>query len=99
MRKNENSGSELERITNKVQGEFIGAKYLGCTWAEEELTRIVGRPIAQYDECIDDGVDDDETEDQYVMRACFSDESSRLTIRIYYGDVTREIGYVDVSEN
>ena len=99
MRKNENSGSELERITNKVQGEFIGAKYGGCNWAEEELTKIVGRPITQYDVCIDDGADDDETEDQYVMRSCFSDESSRLTIRIYYGDVTREIGYVDVSEN
>jgi hypothetical protein len=32
------------------------------------------------------------------MRACFSTAKGDITIRIYYGDVTEEIGYVDVSE-
>ena len=29
------------------------------------------------------------------MRACFANENN-ITIRIFYGDVTEEIGYVDV---
>ena len=39
-----------------------------------------------------------ETEDQYVMRACFSTEHDEYIVRVYYGDVTEEIGYVDVDE-
>ena len=88
----------LEELTTKIQDALIGAKYQGCLWAEEELTNLVGHSVCQYDEVIDDGADDDETEDQYVMRACFEDEEQTMTIHIYYGDVTREIGYVDVSE-
>ena len=89
---------KLEKLTTKVQTALIGAKYQGCSWGEEELTKLVGKPMNQYDDCIDDGVDDDETEDQYVRKACFATEDNGLTIRIYYGDVTMEIGYVDVSE-
>ena len=51
-----------------------------------------------YDTVIDDGADDDETEDQYVMRACFESERGDVVVRVYYGDVTEEIGYVDVTE-
>ena len=89
---------ELERLTQRIQDNFIGAKYLGASWAEGELSNIVGKKCVAYDSVIDDGADGDETEDQYVMRDCFEFENSRLTCRIYYGDVTMEIGYVDVSE-
>ena len=51
-----------------------------------------------YASVIDDGVDEDETEDNYVMKDCFEFENSDLTVRIYYGDVTREIGYVEVED-
>ena len=86
-------------LTERIQTALIGSDYMGVTETEQLLSDIVGSEMTWYDTCIYDGADDDETEDQYVMRSCFSDESSRLTIRIYYGDVTREIGYVDVSEN
>ena len=89
---------ELGKLTEKIQDNFIGAKYGGCAWAEEELSAIVGKKCAIYDSVIDDGADGDETEDQYVMRDCFQFEDSNLVVRIYYGDVTREIGYVDVAE-
>ena len=89
---------KLEKITTKVQTALIGAKYQGCSWGEKELTKLVGQPMTQYDDCIDDGADGDETEDQYVRRACFTTETHGLSVRIYYGDVTMEIGYVDVSE-
>lgn len=89
---------ELEKLTEKIQDHFIGARYGGCNWAEQELEELVGKECSIYDSVIDDGADGDETEDHYIMRDCFEFEDSPLTVRIYYGDVTREIGYVDVSE-
>ena len=85
-------------LTEKIQDAFIGAKYLGAQRMEEELTNLIGLRMHCYDSVIDDGADDDETEDQYVMRDCFSDDRGSITVRVYYGDVTEEIGYVDVSE-
>ena len=35
--------------------------------------------------------DGDETEDQYVMRACFSTDRDDIIVRVYYGDVTEEM--------
>ena len=32
------------------------------------------------------------------MKACFSNNNDSIIIRIYYGNVTEEIGYVDVVE-
>lgn len=85
-------------LTEKIQTALIGSDYMGCDETERLLSEIVGRSIIWYDTVIDDGADDDETEDQYVMRACFSTGRGDITIRVYYGDVTEEIGYVDVSE-
>lgn len=90
---------KLTKLTDKIQTALIGAKNLGVDWLEDELSRIVGKPCVCYDSKIDDGADDDETEDTYVMKDCFEFKDSPITVRVYYGDVTREIGYVDVSEN
>lgn len=85
-------------LTEKIQTALIGADFPGIQETEKLLTKIVGIPVTWYDTCIDDGADDDETEDQYVMRACFSSENDEVIVRVYYGDVTEEIGYVDVAE-
>lgn len=85
-------------LTEKIQTELIGSDFMGVDDTEKLLSDICGEPITWYDTKIDDGVDDDETEDTYVMRACFSNHRSSLIIRVYYGDVTEEIGYVDVAE-
>ena len=85
-------------LTEKIQTSLIGADYPGVLETEELLSEIIGKKMYCYDSVIDDGVDDDETEDQYVMRDCFSDAAGSITVRVYYGDVTEEIGYVDVSE-
>lgn len=86
-------------IREKIQTEFIGTNYQGEEKTNEILTKIVGHPSNMYDNCIDDGVDEDESEDSYVMKACFSFFGIDIKVRIYYGDVTEEIGYVDVSGN
>jgi hypothetical protein len=85
-------------LTEKIQSEFIGADYQGIEETESVLQRIIGKECKHYDSCIDDGVDEDETEDSYIMRACFSTEDGNIVVHIYYGDVTEEIGYVDVAE-
>jgi len=85
----------FKQIKQEIEREFIGSRYNGITATEEILTNIVGQAIKHYDTCIDDGADGDETEDVYVIKACFTNEDN-ITIRIFYGDVTEEIDYVNV---
>ena len=85
-------------LTEKIQTALIGSDYMGADDTENLLSEICGEPIRMYDNKIDDGADDDETEDTYVMMAGFTNRTHSLTIRVYYGDVTEEIVYVDVSE-
>lgn len=86
----------FEQIKQEIEREFIGGRYDGISTTEEILTNIVGQSVKHYDTKISDGVDEDETEDVYVMKACFSTSNSQIKIGIYYGDVTEEIGYVNV---
>lgn len=85
-------------LTEKIQNEFIGSRYDDAGDACAKLTAIVGTPCRCYDSEIADWVSDDEAEDYYVMKDCFDFEDSNLVVRIYYGNVTKEIGYVDVTE-
>ena len=89
----------FEQIEKEIRAEFIGGRYEGETATEEQLTEIIGQSVEWYDTYIVDGVDDDETEDMYVMKSCFSTKDDSITIRIYYGDVTEEITYIGVSNN
>lgn len=89
----------FEQIKQEIEREFIGGRYDGISATEEILSNIVGQVVKHYDTCIDDGVDEDETEDVYVMKACFSTSDSQLKIGIYYGDVTEEVGYVNVESS
>ena len=83
-------------IKEKIENEFIGANWKGEVATNEILTKIVGYQSRMYDQCIDDGADGDETEDTYVMKACFDFHNCNIKVRIYYGDFTEEIGYVEV---
>lgn len=88
----------FEQIEREIQQEFIGGRYDGETATEEILTNIIGQSVEWYDTYIDDGVDDDETEDMYIMKSCFSTKDDKISVRIYYGDVTEEITYVSVTK-
>ena len=86
-------------IINKIQNEFNGEHYQGDEETEKILSNLVGKTVKWYDTVIDDGIDGDDCEDEYIMRSCFSTEDDKIIVRIYYGDVTDEIGYVDVQIN
>ena len=49
------------------------------------------------DSNIDDGVTEQGSEDTYVMKDCFDLEDGTY-IRVYYGDNTRSIGYIEINE-
>lgn len=85
-----------KNIKELVEKTFIGANYNGDEETEKELSNLLGGKWRCYDTKIDDGVDDDETEDEYIMVSCFENEQGNIDILIYYGDVTDEITYVQV---
>lgn len=88
-----------EQIEREIRNEFIFEIYDGETATEEILTEIIGKAVEWYDTDYDDGIDDDESEDSYVMKSCFSTKDNEYVIRFYYGDVTDKIGCVDVFHN
>lgn len=85
-------------LEERIQTELIGSKYMGVSTTCEILANIVGKSCWCCDSKIDDGADNDETEDSYVMKDCYEFEDSDIMVNIYYGDVSREIGYVEVNE-
>lgn len=64
---------------------------------EQELTELVGHRAHCYDTKIDDGVDEEDSEDEYVMLSAFEFDGSNIVARVYYGNNTGEIGYVSVN--
>lgn len=79
-----------------VENNFIGADFQGEDETEKELSKLFGGKWRCYDTKIDDGVDNDETEDEYIMVSCFENEQGNVDVLIYYGDVTNEITYTQV---
>lgn len=80
----------------KIQNEFIGNSYNGVGITEVILSHIAGEKIEWYETKIDDVVDDDETKDTLLMKACFTTKDKSIDIGIYYDNVTRKIDYVNI---
>lgn len=87
---------ETKSIKELVENAFIGTKYQDDETIEKELEKLLGGKWRCYDEKIDDGVDDDEAEDEYIMVSCFENKQGNIDVLIYYGDVTNEITYINV---
>ena len=88
---------ELEQLTKNINKELIGARHLGVQWLKDVLNGIAGDTCDMYNSDIDDGADDD-SEDEYVMYDAFTFEKIKVDVIVYYGNVTREIGCVEVRE-
>lgn len=85
----------FEHISDKICETFDDTHWLGRAKTCEILSEIAGKECRCYDLCIDDKSEDEE--DTYVIKACFDFSDSPIKIRMYYGDNTEKIGYVDVS--
>lgn len=71
--------------------ELLGKPYIDEDDMREELAAIYGEYFVKYDSCIDDGIEDDDSEDDYVMKDCYSNDDNSLDIIVYYGNNTRII--------
>lgn len=87
---------ETKSIKELVENAFIGTKYQDDKTTEKKLEKLLGGKWRCYDEKIDEGVDDDEAEDEYIMVSCFEKKQGNIDVLIYYGDVTNEITYINV---
>jgi hypothetical protein len=83
-------------MEKKIRDYFNGREFTTEEDIEKELTELVGHKAHCYDTKIDDGVDDEDEEDEYVMLSAFEFDDINIIVRMYYGDVTNEITYITV---
>ena len=60
-----------KELKDKIYDYFIGENYKGDEETADELSKLVGGLWNCYDTKIDDGIDDTESEDEYLMLSCF----------------------------
>ena len=83
-------------MEKKIREYFDGREFTTEEDIEKELTELVGHKAHCYDTKIDDGVDDEDEEDEYVMLSAFEFDDINIIVRMYYGNVTNEITYISV---
>ena len=86
----------MATIEEKIEVLLTDKKYKGDEQTEIALAKIVGSKCRCYDSDIDDGVDDRKSKDKYVLYSAFDFEDSPIEVKVFYGDVTKKIGYVEV---
>lgn len=81
-------------IQEKLQTEFINTKFKGVEDMKEKVENLLNEKVLNYDTFIDDGADDDDDENDYIVRTWYKTKS--YMVRFYYGDINMIIGYVSV---
>lgn len=84
----------MTTIEEKIETSLIGTLF-DIERVKQTLEKVVGKPAKWVDSKIDDGTDDDETEDEYIMMDSF--DCGELYIRVFYGNNSFEITYVDIN--
>ena len=90
---------DINKIQNNIVKpirEQIGEHYLGDDAMADELSKILNEKVEWEDSYIYDGISDPASEDSYAKTAVFKASDSNLTIRFTYGDMTLEIGSIEV---
>lgn len=60
------------------------------------LTKAGMEDVHCYDNCIDEGIDDEDCEDEYLMKACFEGtfDGVQVIFKVFYGDNSYRISDV-----
>lgn len=82
----------MKTMENKIK-EFLDENLFFSSDEEfaEKLTEKTGVKCRCYDSGIDDGIDDENCEDEYLIYSSFEFQSANLSLTIYYGDQTNKI--------
>lgn len=83
-------------ITSSIRNE-IGEYYLGDDDMADALSKLLNEKVVWEDSKIDDASFDGD--DDYIKTSLFTALDSNLDIRITYGDITLQIGCIDVKIN
>ena len=90
-----------DELDGYIKQAFIdrwdGDEYPGPDDLAAEMKKHFCQEARFVDSNIDDGVTEQGSEDTYVMKDCFDLEDGTY-IRVYYGDNTRSIGYIEINE-
>lgn len=81
-------------IKNDIYSQLINTEYLREEEMEKKLSQMVGEKARCYDDYIDEGIDDEDVEDEYIYCGAFEFENTNLIVRVYYGNVTGEITHI-----
>lgn len=91
------SEEEYKSLKRKIWDSLPSdSEFPGELETEELLERLSGYKANCYDHYIDDGCD--EGEDEYIMCAAYEIKDTDVYVRVYYGDNTGLIGYVEVTQ-
>ena len=63
-----------------------------------QVEHIIGKELIEYDQKIDNGIDDDE-EDTYLICSCYSTKDDDFTLKIYFGNNTQRIFDINYYNN
>jgi hypothetical protein len=83
-------------LTQNFQKEVINTKFKSENSMSNIIKRLSGEIVEDFDTYIDDGADDDDTENDYVMCSVFATRS--YIFRVFYGDIDNIIGYASVQK-
>ena len=92
----------MENVKTQIFNALIGTKSSKFKANLKDAFKANNVWFRFVDSKIDDGVDGDETEDKYVMMDAYDviigsvEFNKTFYVRMYYGDVSDEISYVDV---
>jgi hypothetical protein len=87
----------IMEIRRKFETEFINTKFNGIENMKEKVENLLNEKVLNYDTFIDDGADDDDDENDYIIRTWYKTKS--YMVRFFYGDINMIIGYVSVQKN
>lgn len=86
-------------LYDKLDTALRWADYL--PQAEKKLERY--GTLQFVDEKIDEGIDDDDTDDEYLMMRSYDfvskDGTEKYYIKLYYGDKSEELGYYTIQDS
>ena len=94
----EETEQKIEELKSKLTSTYVNTEIPSNDEMVDSLSELIGVKVKHYDEHIDDAVDDEPCGDKYVMCTSFKFKYLGFTfyVSFYYGDISGQIGCVEV---
>ena len=90
--------ANIQEITDELF-DVIYQDYDGVSVEDilKQVEHLIGQELIEYDQKIDNGIDDEE--DTYLICSCYSTKDDDFTLKIYYGNNTQRIFDINYYNN